>query len=525
MPTPSITCPHCGREIEITQALTHSIEEKLAKKYKSDMDSRLKAQEEVFREKVQELEEKAKTRASEVEAKAREQIMAETSATMDDLRQQLKEEQDRAKESAARELNLLHEKKALELRAEQLDLEVARRMEEERMAIVAAVSSRKDEEHRLKEVEREHKLADLSSQVATLKDQEETQRKRAQELEEQAKIRIADAEAKAIEKAKSELGITLEMLQQQVRDQDEKLKTATARELKLLQDKRDLEIRAEQLDLEVARKIEDERKSIASEIAARKDEEHRLREAEKEHKISDLLKQIEDLKRRAEQGSQQTQGEVQELELEKMLCAEFPHDALNEISKGVRGADCMQEVFTPGGQSCGKILWESKRTKNWNNAWVDKLKEDQREAKADIAVIVSQAMPEGLRHVGHLGGIWVCDFASTVGMAYILRGGLVQVAIARASVVGKNEKMEMLYEYLSGAEFRHAVQGVIEAFTQMKDDLESEKRATERQWAKREKQSTKAIVNMARMYGGIQGIVGKALPTIPALELPGGEEI
>ena len=156
---------------------------------------------------------------------------------------------------------------------------------------------------------------------------------------------------------------------------------------------------------------------------------------------------------------------------------------------------------------------------------MDKLKEDQREAKADIAVIVSQTLPEGLRHVGHLGGIWVCDFPSAVGMAYILRAGLVDVAGARASVVGKNEKMEMLFEYLSGVEFRNAVQGVIEPFTQMKDDLESEKRAIERQWAKREKQATKALLNMARMYGGIQGIVGKSLPSISVLELPEGENI
>src|SRR3990172_334537 len=165
MTSPSIPFPQCGREIEITQALTHSIEERLAKKYKSDMESRLKAQEEGFGEKVKELEEKAKTQASEVEARAREQVMTEISAKMDDLRQQLKKEQDRAKESAARERNLLQEKKDLVLRAEQLDLEVARRIEEERMAIVAAVSSRKDEEHRLKEAEREQKLVDLSSPV------------------------------------------------------------------------------------------------------------------------------------------------------------------------------------------------------------------------------------------------------------------------------------------------------------------------------------------------------------------------
>jgi hypothetical protein len=302
-----------------------------------------------------------------------------------------------------------------------------------------------------------------------------------------------------------------------------RVKELTQREILLLKEKQDLEARSEQLDLDVARKIEEERKSIVAAVVTRKDEEYRLREADKEHKINDLLKQIDELKRRAEQGSMQTQGEVQELELEKILRSEFSHDNLVEISKGVRGADCMQEVFTGGGKSCGKILWESKRTKNWNHAWVDKLKEDQREAKADIAVIVSQALPEGLRHVGHLGGIWVCDFPSAVGMAYILRAGLIDVALARASVVGKNEKMEMLFEYLSGVEFRNAIQGVIESFSQMRNDLESEKRAVERQWAKREKQATKAIVNMARMYGGIQGIVGKALPTISALELPAGE--
>jgi hypothetical protein len=352
---------------------------------------------------------------------------------------------------------------------------------------------------------------------------EESYRKRLQDAEEGIRQRVTEAERLATERARSEALIEHQSVLKQLAEQQQKVKELTSREMKLLKEKRDLEERSEQLDLEVARKLEEERKGIASEVARRKDEEYRLREADKEHKINDLLKQIDDLKRRAEQGSMQLQGEVQELELENMLQGEFPHDSITEISKGVRGADCMQEVFTPGGHSCGKILWESKRAKNWSNAWVDKLKEDQREAKAEAAVIVSQSLPEGLRHIGHLGGIWVCDFPSAIGMAYILRAGLVQVASARASVVGKNEKMEMLYEFLSGVEFRNAVQGVIEAFTQMREDLESEKRATERMWAKREKQATKAIVNMARMYGGIQGIVGKTLPSIPTLELPGGE--
>jgi len=177
-----------------------------------------------------------------------------------------------------------------------------------------------------------------------------------------------------------------------------------------------------------------------------------------------------------------------------------------------------------GGQSCGKILWESKRTKNWSNAWVDKLKEDQREAKADIGAIISQALPEGLHHVGHLG--WGNGLRTSLcrWMAYILRASLIQVAVARASVVGKNEKMEMLYEYLSGAEFRNAVQGVIESFSSMREDLEAEKRAAERQWAKREKQATKAIVNMARMYGGVQGIVERLSRGYRRLNFPEGRK-
>ena len=502
MQTPSLTCPYCGREIELNQALTHSIEEKLSRQ----------------------LEEGYKRKFQEMEAKALERAKVEYTPELEELRRQIEEKEKKLKESAAVELQLRQTKKDLEERAAQLDLEVARRIEEERGKIAAAIEVRKEQEYRLKDADRDRKFQDLLGQVEMLKRQEDLLRKQTTEIEERNRKRIIEAEKQATEKAREEVLTELESMTRQLADQQQKVRELSSREINLLKEKRGLEERAEQLDLEVARKLEEERRSIASDVARRKDEEYRLREAEKEHKIGDLLKQIDELKRRAEQGSQQTQGEVQELEFEKMLKAEFPHDAIKEISKGVRGADCMQEVFTPGGQSCGRILWESKRTKNWSNAWVDKLKEDQREAKADIGAIISQALPEGLHHVGHLGGVWVADFASAVGMAYILRASLIQVAVARASVVGKNEKMEMLYEYLSGAEFRNAVQGVIESFSSMREDLEAEKRAAERQWAKREKQATKAIVNMARMYGGVQGIVGKALPGIPALELSGGEE-
>ena len=501
MSSTSIVCPHCGKEIELSQALTHSIEERLSRQ----------------------LEENYRKRLQEAETQVREKALGELTPALEELKSQLLEKEKKLKESANAELQLRKEKEALLERASQLDLEVARKVEQEREKIALAVEARKEQEYRLKEADRGRQVKDLQGEVETLKKQEELLRKQASEAEERIRQKVAQAERQAAEKARVEAQAELETAAKQLEEQREKVRELSNKEIRLLKEKRDLEAKAEQLDLEVARKVEEERKGIASEVAKRKDEEYRLKEAEKEHKISDLLKQIDELKRRAEQGSMQLQGEVQELELEKMLQGEFQHDSITEISKGVRGADCMQEVFTPGGHSCGKILWESKRAKNWSNAWVDKLKEDQREAKAEVAVIVSQSLPEGLRHVGHLGGIWVCDFPSAIGMAYILRAGLIQVASARTSVVGKNEKMEMLYEFLSGVEFRNAVQGVIEAFTQMREDLESEKRATERMWAKREKQATKAIVNMARMYGGIQGIVGKTLPSIPTLELPGGE--
>lgn len=497
----SIVCPHCGKEIELNQVLTRSIEERLSRQFEEDYRKRLQ----------------------EVEAQVREKTLVELTPALENLRTQLLEKEEKLKESATAELQLRKEKESLLERASQLDLEVARRVEEEREKIALAVEARKEQEYRLKEADRILQVKDLQGEIDTLKKQEKLLRKLASEAEERIKQGVEEAERRATEKARSELLDELQATTDQLAEQQSKVKELTAREMKLLKEKRDLEERSEQLDLEVARKLEEERKSIASEVAKRKDEEYRLREAEKEHRISGLLQQIDELKQRAEQGSIQLQGEVQELELEKMLQGEFPYDSITEISKGVRGADCMQEVCSPGGQSCGRILWESKRARNWSNAWVDKLKEDQREAKADVAVIVAQSLPEGLRHIGHLGGVWVCDFPSAVGMAYILRAGLIQVGLARASVVGKNEKMEMLYEFLSGVEFRNSVQGVIEAFTQMREDLESEKRATERIWSKRERQAAKAIVNMARMYGGIQGIVGKTLPSIPILELPEAE--
>ena len=227
-----------------------------------------------------------------------------------------------------------------------------------------------------------------------------------------------------------------------------------------------------------------------------------------------------------EQGSQQTQGEVLELELEALLKREFPFDDIEPVSKGVRGGDILQMVKTQSGRVCGKILWEIKRTKAWSDSWIQKLKDDQRDAKAGLAVLVSEALPQGFHHFRQMdGGVWVSDVPSVVSLAIALRVVLVQVASAREFEIGKKEKMELVYTYLTGPEFKNRVSAIVEAFRAMHEDLESEKRAMQRIWERRTKQIEKVISNTSGMYGDLEGLAGNALPSIKILELPGDAEI
>ena len=211
----------------------------------------------------------------------------------------------------------------------------------------------------------------------------------------------------------------------------------------------------------MTRKLDAEREKLKEEIEKRLNEQHRFKDLEKEKLIEAMKNQIEELKRKAEQGSQQLQGEVLEIELEELLNKNFPYDTIMPVPKGLRGADVIQNVCTPSGQQCGTIIWESKRTKAWSDAWIDKLKEDQREAKSDIAVIVSIALPKDMTGIGQINGVWVTDFTLAIGLAEALRVTLIEVAKTKTSAEGKSSKMEMLYEYLSGPEFRQQIEGIV----------------------------------------------------------------
>ena len=250
------------------------------------------------------------------------------------------------------------------------------------------------------------------------------------------------------------------------------------------------------------------------------DDELKLKVTERDQQIASMQRQIEELKRKAEQGSQQLQGEVLELEVEAMLQLNFPMDNIEPVGKGEFGGDVLQRVFSPSGQACGAILWESKRTKHWSDGWLAKLRGDQRAANAEIAVLVSRALPKGIDNFGQLEGVWITDPRFVVPLVIALRQTLIEVANTRRTQAGQDTKMELVYQYLTGPRFRHRVEAIVEKFSDMRADLDRERKAMTRLWAKREAQIHGVIESTIGMYGDLQGIAGRALQEIEGLELP-----
>jgi hypothetical protein len=314
-------------------------------------------------------------------------------------------------------------------------------------------------------------------------------------------------------------------MREQLKDQAQALEEARRQELALRRRERELERQQADLEIAIERQLAAERQTIVAETQERLAEAQRLKDAEKERQLADMRRQIEDLKRKAEQGSQQRQGEAGEDELEATLRAAFPGDDISGIGQGVRGADVQQIVVDARGARCGAILWECKNARHWSDAWIAKLKEDQRALHAEVAVLVSACLPRGCARFALVDGVLVTDFACAASLAAVLRANLLQLAQARHAATNKEETLELLSRYLSGVEFRQRVEAVIDAFTAMRKDLEQERRAAERQWARRAKQIDAVTFNVSGMYGDLQGLM-PALPPIRMLELPGaGDEL
>lgn len=371
---------------------------------------------------------------------------------------------------------------------------------------------------KIKEQEFSQKFEQLNKQAAEIAETKKNiDAVIAEKLTNQLAVEKLKLFKEARTEAEKELNTKMLLLEDQLKNKDEKLIQATKNEIELRKEKIKLEEDKQAFELEKMRQLEEAKKVIIEEATQKATEQQQYVIAQLQKQLTDATKAKDELARKLEQGSQQTQGEVLELELEEILKTEFPHDEILPVPKGMSGADVIQKVIDRTGRICGHIVWESKKTKAWSEGWIQKLKDDQRAIKADLAVIVSAVLPEGVKGFIYRDGVWICDIKLIAALATALRINLENVTREKAMSVGKNEKMEVLYSYLTGVEFKQRVEAIVEAFSNMDESLKKERLAYEKIWAEREKQIRKVITNTVGMYGDLSGLV--TLPQIKSLEL------
>lgn len=396
----------------------------------------------------------------------------------------------------------------------------------ESLAAPLIESTRRDFEARLAE-----KDAAVAKREAAVREQQKAVEEAKRSIDDQVaeKVRAERATIAAEEQKKAKLAASddiaaktreLAELQTVLAERDEKLRVAQQEQAELIKQKRELDDARRELELTVEKRVSASVEEIRQKAQADAEDALKLKVAEKDETITAMQRQIEDLKRRAEQGSQQLQGEVLEMALEATLRARFPLDSIEPVGKGEFGGDVLQRVVGPAGQACGAILWESKRTKNWSDGWLAKLRNDQRAAKAELSVLVSLVLPKDVVAFGHVDGVWVVEPRYYVPLVVALRQSLIELAAARQSRDGQETKMELVYDYLTGPKFRQRVEAIVEKFSDMRADLDRERKVMTKNWAKREAQINSVIDSTVGMYGDLQGIAGRVMQEIEGLEAP-----
>jgi hypothetical protein len=416
---------------------------------------------------------------------------------------------DAAHEPTLRCPNCNHEIRLTESLAAPLLAETRERFQEQ-LAIKDAEVSRKTEALRLEREQLARDREQVEEQVSRRLASERGQLIAA-EAKKAREATAADLQAKEAEAA--ELRRTLDI-------NNAKLAEAQQQQAELMRRQRALDEEKRELDLTVEKRVQASVEPIQTKARQEADEAARLRVAEKDQTIDSMARTIEELKRKAEQGSQQSQGEVLELELEELLRGRFPADCIDPIGKGELGADVMQQVNGAIGEPAGIILWETKRTKAWSDGWLAKLRDDQRRSGADVALIISHALPKHVEQFDLVEGVWVANPRCALPVAVALRQGLIDVSNSRLVQQGQQTKMEQVYHYLTGTKFRQRVDAVVEKFNDMRDDLDKERKFMGRQWAKRETQILSVLDSTVGMVGDLQAIAGKAMPEIPSLDMP-----
>lgn len=367
----------------------------------------------------------------------------------------------------------------------------------------------------LGEAEAEEYKKELRKEMQNYKEKKDAEIKKREEEFEKEKTLIQSAEQK---KVREEMQVKLNSLEEDGRRKTQQLQDLQKKELDLLRERNELEQKAKNIELEIEKRLLEDRKKMEQDITSREKELSDLRLKEKDIQMESMRKTIDDLKRKSEQGSMQTQGEAQELVLEDKLREYFPFDTVVEVGKGVEGADCILLVRNNTGTECGKIIFESKRTKGWNNIWIDKLKNDMRTKQANLAILVTQVFPKGMDCFGERDGVWLCTFKELFGMSSALRNAIITIAESKKSEENKGEKMQMLYNYLTGLEFRQQIEAIVEGFISIKNSISKERIQMEKIWKEREKQLDKVLLSTSGMYGSVKGIAGASVQNIPLLD-------
>lgn len=392
-----------------------------------------------------------------------------------------------------------------------------------------------EQSYKRKEVEAEAALKALSEKAAMLEKAAAEEKRRSEKMiadardaalkeaaKEKEELRL-QLIAEATKKAQDQYALQTSDLKNQLEELALQKKEAIERELALMTEKRKAEEAAHNAKLEAQRQLSAERELMETELRRRADEEHALKLQEKEKQIADMKKLLEEAQRKSAQGSQQLQGEVFELKLEEQLRAMFPDDEIEEVKKGARGADVSLNVRLSSGRSAGTIFFECKDVKEWNAQWIPKLKQDMRDAGADLGVIVSTVLPKEVKNMACVDGIWVCSHSLFGVLSTLLREQLIKVTRATLAAETPKDQKDLLFSYMTSNRFVQKIQGICEKMVSMKETLESEKRATQKNWKKREIEIEVMSSFMSGLYGELDGVVGKSLPRIDLLELSAPE--
>ena len=377
------------------------------------------------------------------------------------------------------------------------------------------------------EAEIEAKRKEYKTHLDSLKAKEEEFKEQKEKFEEEIKkatqIQLKAERVKLQEELRKEIldeqSESMAMLQKQLEEKSNQVKELNVAKAQIGQLQREKEEMESSIMAKAELALNEKLKLEKEKIQKATDEQNELKLRQKDEQLRQLQEQLQIAQRKAEQGSMQLQGEVQELAIEEWLKEKYPFDTIDEVKKGARGADCMQIVHTRESQNCGKIYYESKRTKDFQKSWIEKFKADMREKGADIGVLVTDVMPSDMQRMGLYEGIWICSFEEFKGLSAVLREQIIKIHHAMKSQENKTDKMSLLYGFLTSNEFKMQIEAIVEAFTTMQSDLDSEKRSMQRIWKQREKQIEKVLDNTINMYGSIRGIAGNAIGNIKALEL------